>query len=59
MYFGFDGKRYNQQELSKLYNVSQSYMSRVIRKILKKIENRLLEMEIYEEDILKKNKRRY
>lgn len=59
MYFGFDGKRYNQQELSKLCNVSQSYMSRVIRKILKKIENRLLEMEIYEEDILKKNKRRY
>lgn len=59
MYFGFDGKRYNQQELSKLCNVSQSYMSKIIRKILKRIENRLLQMQVCEKGMLKKNKRRY
>lgn len=59
MYFGFHGKRYSQQELSKLCNVSQSYMSRVIRKILKSIENRLLQMQVCEKGMLKKNKRRY
>ena len=59
MYFGFDNKRYNQTELSELYGFSQSYISRIIKKILKKIESKLLEMEIYEEDMIKKNKRRY
>ena len=59
MYFGFEGKRYNQQEFSKLCNVSQSYMSKIIRKILKRIENRLLQMQVCEKGMLKKNKRRY
>lgn len=47
MYFGFDGKRFKQGEISKIYNITQSYVSRIINKILKKIEIELLNMDVY------------
>lgn len=41
MYFGFiDNKLYNQEEISHKLNISQSYISRLITKILKKIKEK-------------------
>lgn len=44
MYFGFcDGKRYTQIEIANKLNVSQSYISRLIGLILKKMRVKLIE----------------
>ncbi len=41
MYFGFiDNKLYNQEEISHKLNISQSYISRLIKKILNKIKEK-------------------
>ena len=44
--FGFiDDKLYTQEELAKLFNLSQSYISRVLRKSLKKIKSEYFKLE--------------
>lgn len=46
LYFGFGCKQLNQYELSQVFNVSQSYLSRKIRKVLAKIKIELLNNEV-------------
>lgn len=49
LYFGFyNNKRLTQRELAIKYNISQSYLSRILSRLLKQIELRL--KEIYSED---------
>lgn len=43
LYFGFDNISYNQKELSKIYQVSQPYISKVINESVKKIKQKYLE----------------
>ena len=43
MYFGFNGKRYSQQQIAARYNVTQSNISRIIKRVLKIIKIKLLE----------------
>lgn len=43
LFFGFYGdRRYNQEEIGKLFNISQSYVSRLLDKILLKIKKQLM-----------------
>ena len=53
MYFGFNGRKYTQVEIAKEVNISQSYLSRVIKDILNKIKNRLIEEHVIIEKHLK------
>ena len=53
MYFGFNGRKYTQVEMAKEVNISQSYLSRVIKDILNKIKNRLIEEHVIIEKHLK------
>lgn len=53
MYFGFNGRKYTQIEIAKEVNISQSYLSRVIKDILNKIKNRLIEEHVIIEKHLK------
>lgn len=53
MYFGFNARKYTQVEIAKEVNISQSYLSRVIKDILNKIKNRLIEEHIIIEKHLK------
>lgn len=41
LYFGFDGNRYKQKEIAHILGVSQSYISRMISNILKKIKSKI------------------
>lgn len=43
MYFGFNGRRYSQQQIAAKYNVTQSNISRIIKRVLKIIKMKLLE----------------
>lgn len=42
LYFGFDGNRYKQKEIAHMLGISQSYISRMISNILKKIKIRII-----------------
>ena len=42
LYFGFDGNRYKQKEIAHILGISQSYISRMISNILKKIKIRII-----------------
>lgn len=42
LYFGFDGNRYKQKEIAHMLGISQSYISRKISNILKKIKIRII-----------------
>ena len=53
MYFGFDGKIYNQKELAEVVGLSQSYLSRLICKILKKITYKLYQFGIVDKKYIK------
>lgn len=53
MYFGFDGKVYNQKELAEVIGLSQSYLSRLICKILKKITYKLYQVDIVDKKYIK------
>jgi len=56
MYFGFFGSKiYTQQEISKKLNISQSYVSRILKKILKKIKTNLISNDIIEKKQTKSN----
>lgn len=48
LYFGFYGKTYSQEEISKFYNISQSYISRIIKKTLLKLKRKLVENNVIE-----------
>lgn len=54
MYFGFDGKKYNQIEIADKFNLSQSYLSRIINKILNKITMLLIDEQIVEKRYIKR-----
>lgn len=41
LYFGFDGNRYKQKEIAHILGISQSYISRMISNILKKIKSKI------------------
>lgn len=57
LYFGFYGKVYSQDEIAKIYNFSQSYTSRIIRKTLLKIKVKLIKNKVVEDkSVLKKTK---
>lgn len=59
MFFGFyDGVRYKQGEIADKFNVSQSFVSRVIKGALKKIRMQLMELGIIEDGKLKEKKKR-
>ena len=47
------GRKYTQVEIAKEVNISQSYLSRVIKDILNKIKNRLIEEHVIIEKHLK------
>ena len=46
MYFGFNNRKYKQVEITKVVNISQSYLSKTIKDILDKIKSRLIEEDI-------------
>ena len=46
LYFGFDGNRYKQKEISHILGISQSYISRMISNILKKKSKVKLKLKI-------------
>lgn len=51
--FGFYGKQYNQKDIATLYNLSQSYVSRIITKNVKKIFDCLYEQKLIEDNKIK------
>lgn len=54
MYFGFfDTKRHNQKEIAQILNISQSYISRIIKRTLIKIKTKLIELDVIEEKEIK------
>lgn len=53
LYYGFYGKIYSQEEISKIYNVSQSYISRIIRKTLLKLKIKLIKNHVIENKSIK------
>lgn len=55
-YFGFLDRCYSQQELAEEYNLSQSYISRVILKSLEKIKKQLEKEDIIDKNIKKLKK---
>ena len=49
LYFGFvDGKTYSQKEISEIFDLSQSFISRIISKELKNMESKLVEQGLIE-----------
>lgn len=48
LYFGFYGKKYSQKEIAEKLNLSQSYISKQIPKILNIIENQLYKQNVFE-----------
>lgn len=54
LFFGFyDDKRYNQEEIGKLFNLSQSYVSRLLDKILFNIRKKMIKRGFVEERNIK------
>lgn len=59
LYFGFNGKpKLNQKQIGKIFNYSQSNISRLISASLKKIKKELLKKEKYQEEIKQRTKTR-
>lgn len=51
MYFGFFGnRRYTQAEIASIFNVSQSYISKVIIQVINEFRCKLSDSELFEED---------
>lgn len=59
MYFGFNGKTYTQVEISKILGLSQSHISKIIKKTLEDITLKLVQFEYADKKYIKQNKRRY
>lgn len=58
LYFGFyDGRVYKQKEIADKLNISRSYASRLIAKIVKKIKKQLEEVGIVEPDLIVRKRR--
>lgn len=45
LYFGFYDKEYTQYEISKMYNIQQSYVSRLIKSNIKKLKKEFFKIE--------------
>lgn len=59
LYFGFFGnRRFSQQDIAEKFNLSQPHISRVISKIIKKIEYRLEELDVFEMNNRSRNNKR-
>lgn len=58
LYFGFyDGRVYKQKEIADKLNISRSYASKLIAKIVKKIKKQLEEVGIVEPDLIVRKRR--
>ena len=58
LYFGFyEGRIYKQKEIADKLNISRSYASRLIAKIVKKIKKQLEEVGIVESDLIVRKRR--
>lgn len=55
--FGFYGEMYNQTEIGNLYHTSQSYISKIISKNIRKILNTLCDQQFIENNYVKTKKR--
>ena len=53
MYFGFNGKTYTQVEISKILGLSQSHISKIIKKTLEDITLKLVQFEYADKKYLK------